>query len=538
MFRLSRLYREYFNVILGATIFCLLCWAWSHRFIQDDAFISFRYADHLARGLGLVWNPGEHIEGYTNFLWTCMMSGVICFKGDPAFWSQIFGMMFFCSSLVITFKLSKLIFQSDNLGIISVLFVGTNYTFSCYATGGLETQMQAALFLAGSYVCLWNIASKKWSLRSLTMLSFLLTAALFTRLDSAILVIIISAAALLFVWNETTPLNVKIKKISALVIPLCLCVTLWFLWKLSYYGDILPNTFYVKASSLSSIRKGFSYMYVFIVSYLLFPFIIIGVFASRRFVTTLSVPLLILVLIVFGWLSYILKVGGDFMEFRFLVPVLPFIFILITWLIFRYLRHTAVRCILTLLVFFGSVYHVLTFAYSFEDNIEPIQQLSGHLFNNNEHWVEIGKVLGEVFHDNTEVSIAVTAAGAIPYYSRLKTIDMLGMNDRWVAEHGEILGSRPGHQRIAQLSYLMERSVNLVISHPLVIDKSAPVTKLPMPPANPNDTLMNAKVIELPIDSAHKLIVLYLNQHPAVDEAIQRYHWKTLELAKRQSLNQ
>ena len=152
--------------------------------------------------------------------------------------------------------------------------------------------------------------------------------------------------------------------------------------------------------------------------------------------------------------------------------------------------------------------------------------------------MEIGKVLGKIFHDNSEVSIAVTAAGAIPYYSRLKTIDMLGMNDRWVAEHGEILGSRPGHQRIAPLKYLMERNVNLVISHPLVIDQSAPVTKLPMPPANPNDTLMNAKVIELPIDSAHKLIVLYLNRHPAIDDAIQRYHWKTHELAKRQPLNQ
>ena len=37
--------------------------------VCDDAFISFRCADHLVRGLGLVFNPGERVEGYTNFLW-------------------------------------------------------------------------------------------------------------------------------------------------------------------------------------------------------------------------------------------------------------------------------------------------------------------------------------------------------------------------------------------------------------------------------------------------------------------------------------
>src|SRR5438093_11439697 len=36
----------------------------------DDAYISFRYALHLDHGLGLVYNAGERVEGYSNFLWT------------------------------------------------------------------------------------------------------------------------------------------------------------------------------------------------------------------------------------------------------------------------------------------------------------------------------------------------------------------------------------------------------------------------------------------------------------------------------------
>src|SRR5687768_17195064 len=43
------------------------------QFTVDDSYISFRYARNWARGLGLVYNEGERIEGYTNFLWTIIL---------------------------------------------------------------------------------------------------------------------------------------------------------------------------------------------------------------------------------------------------------------------------------------------------------------------------------------------------------------------------------------------------------------------------------------------------------------------------------
>ena len=36
--------------------------------------ISMRYAWNFSHGQGLVWNPGERIEGFTNLLWTLVMS--------------------------------------------------------------------------------------------------------------------------------------------------------------------------------------------------------------------------------------------------------------------------------------------------------------------------------------------------------------------------------------------------------------------------------------------------------------------------------
>src|SRR5262249_56971980 len=53
------------------------------HFICDDAFISFRYADNLVHGRGLVFNPGERVEGYTNFLWLMAAAGMIAIGVPP-----------------------------------------------------------------------------------------------------------------------------------------------------------------------------------------------------------------------------------------------------------------------------------------------------------------------------------------------------------------------------------------------------------------------------------------------------------------------
>ena len=52
--------------------FALLVWRFD--FVCDDAYITFRYARNFAEGRGLVYNPGERIEGYTNFAWTVMVA--------------------------------------------------------------------------------------------------------------------------------------------------------------------------------------------------------------------------------------------------------------------------------------------------------------------------------------------------------------------------------------------------------------------------------------------------------------------------------
>ena len=68
--------RQLASIALGLVA---LAWAASAALEQwwtaDDAFISFRYAAHLAAGHGLAWNPGDPpLEGFTNLLYTVALA--------------------------------------------------------------------------------------------------------------------------------------------------------------------------------------------------------------------------------------------------------------------------------------------------------------------------------------------------------------------------------------------------------------------------------------------------------------------------------
>lgn len=70
--------------------------AWEPTPQLDDAFIPFRYARNLAEGYGLVYNPGEFVEGFTNLLWTLLVAAapwLLWSSPDFARWS-VSGILF------------------------------------------------------------------------------------------------------------------------------------------------------------------------------------------------------------------------------------------------------------------------------------------------------------------------------------------------------------------------------------------------------------------------------------------------------------
>jgi arabinofuranosyltransferase len=529
-----------YQAVLFLIVFALLLLAYLNRFVQDDAFISFRYADNLVSGLGLVWNEGEAIEGYTNFLWTLLMSVPIALGIDVVAFSYAAGLLLFLVTLHFTYHAAVNAFESKAVGLLTIVLLGTNYTFSIYATGGLETQLQASLFSMILYVLFMGIKRRRWGVVPFLEISVLAGLAAMTRLDSAVFLILIGPLALFFLLREPVSGKQKAVHFAALALPFFLLIGGWFLWKLSYYGNILPNTFYAKVGEVALEKNGIRFLGMFFLSYWLLPFPLLAlVFAKRIFTNVYTAILSGIVLL---WLGYIVKVGGDFMEFRFLVPVLPFAFMLIAWLIVTCVKRRFLQVLLAMVVIAGSVNHALTFdTASYRKNIETRATLYGHIIRENENWDEIGRVLGRAFGYNRDVTIAVTAAGATPYYSKLRTLDMLGLNDAWIAKNGDHHSNKPGHYRIAPLSYMKEQRVNLVIGHPWMEPvaqkrddrKSFTVGELYRYRVWNLDMLPpSAKMVGIPIDENWQLYALYLTQSPIVDEVIRKEGWKTYPVVK------
>jgi hypothetical protein len=527
--------------VLPLLILALTVFAWSNRFIQDDAFVSYRYADHLAQGWGLVWNEGERIEGYTNFLWTVAIAGGIYIGANPILVSHILSLVCFVVSMILTYRSATFLFKSKRLGLLSVLLLGTNYTFSAYATGGLETQLQACLFLGMLYVTLLYVNGRARRLSLLALLSLLMAAGLLTRLDSGLMVVVAGCFVVLTVLNSPQAVGSKLRSVAVLLIPAGVIVGGWLGWKVAYYGNILPNTFYVKGASTFFPSTGVYYVGAFFLSYLLFvfPVLLALSFTRWRQVSWREVHLLLSSVVV--WMVYVLAVGGDFMEFRFFVPILPMLIMLVVWIIFRLFSDWRVRVALVAVVLLGSVHHSMTFGKSrFVGWIDSIEQLERNVSAADGNWAQIGKALRRELGKDSDVIIATTAAGAIPYYSKLKTIDMLGLSDAWIARHGEIYTQRPGHRRVASLDYLERRGVNLVIGHPWLV-RGADVVEEEIPAAqlkrfhlrvpDLTETPPHWRVLRIPVERDIDLVAFYLVRNPTIDAAIRDNGWKALPIA-------
>lgn len=102
-------------LLIGLLFFIgFLAYVW--KFTVDDAFISFRYAKHLAEGYGLVWNIGEYsVEGYTNFLWVVIMAFIHLIKLDPALSAKIIGIFSLIGILYVCWKLTNEVFNDNKV---------------------------------------------------------------------------------------------------------------------------------------------------------------------------------------------------------------------------------------------------------------------------------------------------------------------------------------------------------------------------------------------------------------------------------------
>ena len=215
-------------------------------FTIDDAYISFRYARNLLEGHGLVFNPGERVEGYTNFLWVLELAALWRLTGVPpdvyAPWLSVL-----CTAATIatvlwwTFHLPGL--EARRLTAWMALgFLCASAAFGVWTSGGgLETR-QFTLFVA---LAVALTSARPHSRAALLLASASLGAAALTRPEGPLF------ALCCFAWfgarrhfdEDRRPWR---GDVACLVVPCLLIVVGHYLFRYGYYGEWLPNTYYAK----------------------------------------------------------------------------------------------------------------------------------------------------------------------------------------------------------------------------------------------------------------------------------------------------
>jgi arabinofuranosyltransferase len=467
------------NQIAGAALLLLACCALvAHalyfNFLNDDAFISFRYADNLVRHGELVFNLGERVEGYTNFLWTILMAGVMGLGLDVGVWSRVLSVGCAIGTMGVLARFSaQLAGRRTWSDAVPALLLAAAPAYACWSTGGLETQLFTLLLALGWTSYLDAIFRNE---RALYRCAIWLGLAAMARPEG---MLVFGLLGLYHVfWMLSVERRWKPKGSEYLCAATFLAVFgPYFAWRWSYYGWPFPNTYYVKTGAANFWAPGTRYALSWVNDHLLwlFPLLAIAAFKglkkAHRPVVYLGVFLSII------YILHVMRVGGDFMGLhRFLVPVMPLL-AMIAAVGLRWLYEVAREKKRWRLPLLGLGLGLLVFSAVHISRVDQKAMTVG-----SDHGVDrIGWL--KMFHGQCEAigrwlqinapsdaSIATTAAGIIPYYSRLYTVDVLGLNDEWIAHNVKAHGNRPGHTKSAPLSYVLQKQVDYLIYHPTISD--------------------------------------------------------------------
>lgn len=453
------------RLLLAAGVSLGLFLAWRILWIADDAFISFRYARNFARGLGLVYNEGEWVEGYTNFLWTFLLGLVGKLGVDIPLTALFANLACYVGALLLTARVVARLSPQRPAVPFAALGLALTKPFYTFAGSGLETMPIALLGIAAMALCLRK-RGEFWA-------GVALTAAVLCRPDQLLLYVAMGAALVgedLVFGEGRVFRRLRLRRYLALAAPFVVLYLPYFMLRWSMYGAPFPNTFYAKSGSSAYWSQGFVYLTHFMSTtgaWLWLPLFLVSIFipSRRREVfrlrafAGLSVALL-------G--AYVVRVGGDFMEFRFFVPLLPLVAACTEVGLRQRPAVPARRWALGVVAAFA-----LGFAWTPVRIIRPFE-IRWHLAAE-ETFYQVGSLFplrienghfdaGLALHETLtrrgiRPMVAGGAIGMFGYFSDLPLFDVMGLTSRVVGNKDIRARGRPGHEKRATTEEILEAGV-------------------------------------------------------------------------------
>ena len=463
--KLTLTLHRYWPVLVATAV--LLPHALMFDFVNDDAYISFRYAENLARHGELVFNIGERGEGFTNFLWTVLLAGGIKLGISPVVSSRFLGVGFAIATLAVTVRMSLRLDaeRPSPAHLLAPLGLACTGAFACWSTGGLETQMFTFLALLGFERLLAEMNSG----RGFASGAIFALAAM-TRPEGIFLFGLTIGFRLLRNLITEKRIRPHPQDIASVLAFVALFFP-YFVGRWRYFGWPFPNTFYVKSSGgQGTYTLGLYYLRRFVEDHNVGLLALLGLAGWPAVIDRRRRDLFWLAALVLSAFSlYVIKVGGDFMGmFRFVLPVMPLAAVLMQESLRRLYRR------LLPLVPRPALYLALTaFGFAFIAGRFKVSQAGvligseqgidspGYLKHYVEERIPVGVWMGQ--HARPGDLASVGGAGVIPYYSGLRSFDCYGLVDETIAHDPKMtVQSRPGHQKWISEQYLLKRRPTLI----------------------------------------------------------------------------
>lgn len=412
----------------------------SSHILFDDSFITYRYARNLAEGLGLVWNPGEATEGYTNFLLVLFLAPFLAFGADPLLVTRAASIVALAGMAALAFRYARLRIGADGSSAVlvaaclPVLANGPRISMV-----GLETVLYTFTLLAAFLLFLRFLEHGKD--RDLGLAFIVQFLAFLLRPEALLLTLAVGLVVLASVAMGRRPFRPTVRSVvPALVLFLVLPLCVYLVWKMYYFGHLLPNSFHLKVDGTGVFSSGLNAVVTYFAHQkaLVLMAIVAVVSFGRRYSEDFAVAAVLIVLYAGFYMTVdtLMNLGN-----RFLYPVTPVLYIMAAPVLVASVRalrdltgRTSIRLAVTglgLLVLTPTLvsdvalgYRVLAAGPQHDSSAIEYRRYA------------VGQALAE-YPRIGEVTIALGDVGIIPYLVPSPVVDIVGLNDSFIARERE-----------------------------------------------------------------------------------------------------
>lgn len=445
---------------------------WPWPFFSDDSFISLRFSERLLQGDGLTWTDGERVEGYSNLLWVLLTAALGALGLELVAAARLLGALCTVAALVaLAAALRPRDLRTAAVAAVAPALVAATQPVMIWSLAGLEGPLLLALLAWGFGGLLrqfaWDAGDADPSRKALLAAGLPFALACWTRPDAPLWALLAGVGLAAGALRRGG--SAALGRAFWFGAPALCAVTAQLAFRLAYYGDYVPNTAHVKAElDAASLEPGAAFVGAALAA---IPALScaagIGALAALRSRRTRRLAPVVL-LPVLAWLGYLCVIGGDhFPGLRLMHGAVAPMALLATLGLMAIPSATARALVALLLTALAGSVDVVT-----------ARAHPGSKAARAEVWEWHGKVLGEALAaafpatwPDERPRLAVDAAGALPYYSRLPALDMLGLCDRtiattpfpaWLDTTREGTPKPPGHLK-GNGDYVMAAAPDLMI---------------------------------------------------------------------------